>query len=60
MIYWSIKTLLNGRAYSVALGDDATKMRMLLPGTFIDTNLGVAETDEVLDLHVLAGLARTT
>lgn len=58
MIYWSVKRLLEGRLLNVALDADAKKMRLFLPGAFMDTNLGLKESDEVLDLHVLGGLAR--
>lgn len=58
MIYWSLKRLLDGRELSPALGNHLKKMRLFLPGDFMDRNLGITETDEVLDLHVLSGLHR--
>jgi hypothetical protein len=57
LIYWSIKQLLNGQNLSVALGNEAMKMRIFLPGSFLDTNFS-QEADDVVDLHAFTGLAR--
>jgi hypothetical protein len=60
LFYWSVRSLLAGRDLSVALGAEATQMRLFLSDVFLNSHFAFdsMDTSNLILSHAFAGLAR--